>query len=75
MESLANRWARFVSVMGEVVLTGTGPIANMFKVLLEGATDVGIAIADSGKAFEVFATILTGVGVSALACGWPVCWA
>ena len=66
MESLANRWSRFVSVMGEVVLTGTGPVANLFKTILDGATSIAIAIADSGSAFSVFASVLTGVGISAL---------
>ena len=66
MQSLANRWSRFVSVMGEVVLIGSGPIASFFKSLLTAVTTVGIAVAESGKAFTVFTSILLGVGISAL---------
>ena len=66
MESLANRWSRFVSVMGEVVLIGSGPIASFFKTIISGATTAGIAIANAGKAFTVLTSVLLGVGISAL---------
>ena len=66
MESLANRWSRFVSVMGEVVLIGSGPIANFFKTIISGATTMGIAVANSGKAFKILTSVLLGVGISAL---------
>ena len=66
MESLANRWSRFVSVVGEILITGSGPIASFFKGLLSGFTTVGIAVANSGKAFTVFTSILLGAGLSAL---------
>ena len=66
MESLSNRWSRFVSVVGEIVLLGSGPIASFFKTILSGATTAGIAIANSGKAFSALTSILLGVGISAL---------
>ena len=66
MDALSNRWSRFVSVVGEVVLIGSGPIATFFKIILTGATTAGIAVANSGKAFTVLTSILLGVGISAL---------
>ena len=66
MLSLANRWARFVSVIGEVVLLGSGPITGFFKSIVSGATTMGVAVADSGKAFTFLTSALIGVGISAL---------
>ena len=66
MESLGNQWSRLVSVLGEIVLVGSGPIANFFKIIISGATSMGIAVASSGKAFTVLTSVLLGVGISAL---------
>ena len=66
MLSLSNRWSRFVSVMGEVILIGSGPIAIFFKTLLGGVTSLGIAVANSGKAFTVLVSVLLGTGIAAL---------